>query len=160
QEPFTPARYKSGGVPALSQLAVGGGEVLVDVAVSAGGRVESVTALRTPPPFPQAGGRWGRGWGVPPAGGVGPRGPSRPDGPPRSVAVASHVLVAATFRQPTVVGPTHGEPPKDVAAPSEETPSANVAGMPTYPVTARDAGVVIVEARIDRAGTLRNASVV
>ena len=39
REPYRPARYLSGGLPALAPMAVGGGEVVLELTVAAGGQV-------------------------------------------------------------------------------------------------------------------------
>ena len=48
---FAPARWKSGSVPELPALAVGGGQLALEVAVTADGRVAGLEPIRTTPPF-------------------------------------------------------------------------------------------------------------
>src|SRR4029077_17915439 len=51
QPSFSPARLQTGSVPPLPALAVGGGQVLLELSVGADGRVTDVKPLRTTPPF-------------------------------------------------------------------------------------------------------------
>ena len=51
QESFSPAQLQSGATPALPVMAVGGGEVLLELSLGSDGRVTDVKPLRTTPPF-------------------------------------------------------------------------------------------------------------
>src|SRR5262249_30169246 len=64
----------------------------------------------------------------------------------------TRVLVAATFRPPSLQAPTLGEPPKDVAQPSDEIAFPLTAALPAYPPLAYGAGVALLEARVDPSG--------
>lgn len=46
-----PARYRTGGLPALPLMALAGGQVFVELAVTSEGRVAAVVPLRTTSPF-------------------------------------------------------------------------------------------------------------
>ena len=50
QEVFSPARYRAGAAPGLPTMVVGGGQVILELAVNRDGRVTAVTPLRTTPP--------------------------------------------------------------------------------------------------------------
>ncbi len=137
----TAARFRSGGVPALPASVVGGGEVYLEVAVDANGRVTGITPLRTTPPFADLVTAAVRGWQFTPA--------LRSD-----TAVPSTVLVAAIFRAPVVAGPTIGEVPQDVATGSGRTAYPVSTTIPVFPPTAQASGVVLVEAKVDSLGTV------
>jgi TonB family protein len=69
-------------------------------------------------------------------------------------------FVAGIFRPPTLNAPTLGERPRDVAAPSNETPFPLMTATPRYPPLARDDGIVLVEARVDTGGGVADAKVI
>jgi TonB family protein len=72
--------------------------------------------------------------------------------------VESKVLVAGIFRAPSINTPTLGEPPADTGIiPSEETPLPVITATPPYPPLARDAGVVLIEVRVDPGGRVADA---
>jgi TonB family protein len=139
----TAARFRSGTVPELPASVVGGGEVYLEVAVSASGRVTAVTPLRTTPPFTDLVTAAVRDWQFTPA--------VRND-----VAVPSTVLVAAIFRAPVVAGPTIGEVPQDSGTGSGRTAYPVSTAIPPFPPTAQASGVVLVEANVDSLGTVAN----
>jgi TonB family protein len=70
------------------------------------------------------------------------------------------VLVAGIFRPPTLNTPTLGEPPRNVASASNETPFPLTTVMPRYPPLARDSGIVLVEARVDAGGGVADVKVI
>lgn len=144
--PAAPARYQAGALPPLPAMAAGGGQVLLELAIDRGGHVAAVTPLRTTPPFADLMTAAVRDWTFQPA---------DEDGP-----IESTVLVAAVYRAPAIEAPTLGELPKDVAAPSPGTPFPVVTIAPGYPPRARTGGVVLVEATVDRAGSVVDARVV
>ena len=74
--------------------------------------------------------------------------------------VESTVLVAGIFRPPTLNTPTLGEPPRNVASASNETPFPLTTVMPRYPPLARDSGIVLVEARVDAGGGVADVKVI
>src|SRR5262245_31029955 len=67
QGAFTPARFRSGALPDLPPLALGGGQVFVEASVSNAGRVTGVAPLRTTPPFTNLVVAAVRGWQFAPA---------------------------------------------------------------------------------------------
>src|SRR5689334_1774169 len=147
QTAFIPARYIEGSLPQIPFQATGGGEVVLEVALGAGGAVTGIRPLRTTPPYTDTVIQALRSWKFSPAveGGV---------------RAESHVLVAGEFRPPTINTPTLGEAPRDVAAPSEDIPFPSAAVQPAYPPLARDSGVVLVEARIDASGNVVAATAI
>ena len=156
-EPYRPARYSSGGLPGLAPLAVGGGEVVVELSVAAGGQVENIKPIRTTPPFTQMLVERVSGWRFAPA----TEDPLGPDGKPKGRGpVASKVLVAALFRAPTLLTPTQGEPPTTVSAASTEVVYPSLMIAPAFPPGARFGGVVMIEARIGSSGTIDDARVI
>ena len=148
QEPFSPAQLQTGAAPALPAMAVGGGQVLLELSIGVDGRVTDVKPLRTTPPFTDMLTETVRAWRFRPAEDTdtsnnrsGSRGP-----------VASKVLVAGLFRPPALNMPTIGEPPKDGAPASEETAFPLRTALPAFPPQANRSGVVLIEARVDRGG--------
>ena len=139
QEPFSPAQLQSGTPPALPVMAVGGGEVLLELSVGSEGRVTEVKPLRTTPPFTETLTQAVREWRFRPA-----EDARRP--------VASTVLVAGVFRPPALNTPTLGEAPQPGALASEETAFPLTMSPPLFPPLANRGGVVLLEARVDRGG--------
>ena len=87
--------------------------------------------------------------------------PLGPDGKPQGRrSIASKVIVAALFRAPTLLTPTHGEPPTTVSAASMEVVYPSVLIEPSFPPDARFGGVVMVEARVGAAGSINDARVI
>lgn len=159
-EPFTPARMRGGGAPALSPMALGGGQVFLELAVGTNGSVTNATPLRTTPPFTNLVTTAVRGWQFEPAREVVPPPAERPNDPPIRRTIPSTVLVAAVYRAPSLLTPTLGEAPKDVAQPAAETPFPAGTAVPQYPIQARAGGVVVVEVRLDRSGSIAETKVV
>jgi TonB family protein len=143
---FVPASYATGALPATPALAVSGGEVFLEVIVANDGHVESIRTLRTTPPFTDAVIAAVRGWRFTPADTGGP--------------VASPVLVAAMFTPPALGGPTQGQPPQDVAVPTDGAPMVRAATPALYPPRAVGSGTVLVEVTIDSVSVLTAARVV
>lgn len=147
QPAFEPALYRAGSVPTLPNTAVGGGEVLLDAAVDAGGGVTAVTLLRETPPFGEMFAEAVRGWTFRPGKDLG-------------LPAPVHVLVAALVRPPALMIPsTHGEPARDLAVPRAELPLPETTAPPKYNPLAHRSGVVLVEVRIDAAGRVTRAQV-
>jgi TonB family protein len=144
----TPARYAAGSAPLLPVNAIGGGEVLLQVAVDPTGRVETVKPLRTTPPFTEPLIDAVRTWRFFPA------------TDDKAALTPSTVLVAELMRAPTFLVPTFGELPRDVLAPRADVAFPTATMTPAFPPTAHASGVVIVEARIDRDGPPADVSVV
>ena len=160
QEASSPARYRAGTVPALPVMAVSGGQVLVELAVSREGRVTAVTALQTTPPFTDVVVSAVRDWQFRPAEGPVAPEPGRADEPPSRLPVASKVLVAAIYRPPALNAPTLGDAPKHIASASDETAFPLTTTMPPFPPSALSSGVVLVEARIDPNGAVADVTVI
>ena len=160
QGAFSPARYRGGPLSELPVLAVGGGQVFLEVSVDPDGRVTAVKTLRTTPGFTDLVGRAVRGWQFLPAEvEVDPQ-PGKPPTPRPRQRIASKVLVAAAFRPPVLIGPTLGEVPKDVASESDETPFPLTTSMPPFPPLALFSGVVLVEVQVNPNGAVGGATVV
>ena len=151
QEGSSPARYRSGAVPVLPVLAVGGGEVLLEATVAEDGHVADVKPLRATDTFTEPLVAAVGGWKFVPAE---ERVADPRPGEPRSRPVGSTVLIAGVFRPPTVNTPTLGELPRDVASPARATPFPLTTIIPPFPPLARNSGVVLVEATVDDSGTV------
>lgn len=147
----TPPRLGAGAAPALPALAVGGGQVLIEVSISATGQVTGLGTLRTTPPFTDAVNDAVRRWRFTPATAPAPGENGLPGAPK---PVASRALVAGQFRAPTLMGPSGGEPPKDAGAPSAEVPFPVSTAEPGYPPQALSSGVVLIEALVDHTGSV------
>jgi TonB family protein len=132
--------YRNGALPALPLLAVGGGEVFLDVAVAPDGHVGTVTVLRATPPFTDLVAAAVRRWTF-------------------SDGVAGNLLVAALIRPPALHGPTLGEQPHDVGSGSGRTPLPVATVTPSISPFAHSSGVVLVEARVDRGGAVTDVIV-
>jgi len=80
--------------------------------------------------------------------------------PPVRTPVNTTVLVAGSFRPPSINAPTIGQPPRTVGAGSDDAPVPLASPMPPYPPNALADGVVLVEAHVDAQGNVDTASVV
>jgi len=161
QEPaYSPARLRSGKVPSIPVTAVSGGEVLVDVDVSAEGAVTRATPLRSTPPFTELVVNAVRDWRFFPAREAVNADPPRAGESTSRVAVQSHVLVAAVFRPPSLRAPTLGEPPKDVSSGSDILPFPAAMIPPLFPPTAASNGVVLLEVRVSAKGSVDDVGVI
>jgi TonB family protein len=141
-------RLRGGGIPDLPALAVGGGEVLLDVSLNPAGRVTEVTAVRSTPPFTDAMIAAVRGWLF---------------APPQDEAhqpVASRVLVGAMFRPPALYATAGDSSSADVATPSSEIPFPLGTVMPVFPPMAHGGGVVLLEALIGATGAVEAVQVI
>ena len=157
---LVPALYRDGALPQIPIQAIGGGEAFLELTVNSSGVVSAVRPLRATPPFTDAMSDTVRGWQFRPAEEELEPEPGKPvDQTPRR-PVESKVLVVGIFRPPTLNTPTFGEPPKDVASPSNETPFPLVTVMPLYPPLARENGIVLVEVRVDAGGGVADAKVI
>jgi TonB family protein len=157
QQPYAAARYVSGGPPGLAPMAIGGGQVIVELSITPFGSIERARTLRSTPPFTQMVLDALNSWRFTPAidDPIGRDG--KPQGPRN---VASKVVVAAIYRPPALQGPTLGERPQNVAAAAADVAFPTSMPEPLYPVTAPFGGVVIVEARVSAAGAVTEARVV
>lgn len=141
QEPFTPAQLQVGTVPPLPPLTVGGGEVLLEVSIGINGDVTDVKPVRATPPFTEMLTQSVRAWRFSPA-------------QDAARAVESKVMVAGLFRPPALTGPTLGELPKQVAAPSNDLAVPLTMVTPDFPVEALRGGMVLLEAHVDGTGAV------
>lgn len=155
------AQYRTGVLPEIPVQAVSGGEVLLELTVSTEGRVVAVKTLRHTPPFTEALTAAVRAWQFRPAEDAAVPKPGAIVDSKTRKPVESKVLVAAMFRPPALYSSTLGEPPKDVAAASEEAPfPLTPARMPLYPPLAVSDGVVLTELRVGADGRLVNATII
>ena len=155
-EAWTPPRFVEGEVPRVAPLAVSGGQVFLDVSVTAAGRVADVVPLRVTPPFTEAFAAAVRTWIYRPAQRVVAF--TREGDPIRQPADA-HVLAAEIVRPPTLATPTLGEPPRDVAPAPEGIPYPTSIVTPPYPPTALSDGSVLIEMSIDERGRVADTTI-
>jgi TonB family protein len=157
---FTPARFRDGNCPATPIVAVSGGEVFVELDVDAEGQVTRATPLRVTEPFTayvlQALGDWH----FFPAMDVVDAAAARAGKTTSRAAVPSSVLVAAVFRPPTLIGPTLGEVPKDIAPASDAVPVPIAAPMAAFPPTSMSSGTVMLEVHVSAAGMVSDVGVI
>jgi len=140
QADIEPARFEGGSLPGVALTMTAGADVITSAAVSDTGRVTGVDVLRSTPPFTDAVVAAVRTWRFSPA--------LDSDRKP----MATHVIVEAIARPPSLNAPTIGTPPKDVAPADDRVPFPAQTQTPLYPVNARSEGTVLVEARVDPAG--------
>jgi TonB family protein len=140
-------RFRSGSVPELPALAVGGGEVLLEVSVTAAGQVSGIRTLRSVQPFTDATIDAVRGWEFAPA----------EDDEHRPIP--SRVLVGALFRPPAVYASPGDSTPSDIARPSSDIPYPLGTVMPVFPPLAHTGGVVLLEAVIGTTGAVEAVQV-
>ena len=157
---FTPARFRDGRCPATPIAAVSGGEVFVELDVDADGYVTRATPLRVTQPFTEYVLQAVGDWRFFPAMDVVGGDAARSGKPTPRTTVPSNVLVAAVFRPPTLIGPTLGELPKDVAPGSNAVPVPVAAPMPGFPPTSMSGGTVMLEVHVSAAGTVLDVGVV
>jgi hypothetical protein len=153
---FEPAEYKGGPQPAVPVLALGGGEVLLEATVAETGRVTAVKILRATDSFTVPMTDAVRHWTFTPALEVG-------DGPAQGSdrrPIASKVVVAGFFRAPVLMGPTLGEPVRDVGTSTADAPRVLRTQMPSLPPTVFSAGVVLAEVTIDSSGRAKSKIVI
>jgi TonB family protein len=156
KESFEPARLESGNVFTQPPMALGGGEVLLELDVSSSGEVTGVTVLRTTPPFGDLLQQAASAFRFTPAREV-------KEGAEAPVAVDSKVLVAGYFRPPTFYdAPARGEVPQDVKAPSTEVPFPTTMVAPLYPpqVYFHMSQTVIVEVDVAADGKVTGSKVI
>jgi TonB family protein len=153
--------YQSGALPDIPfhSMAVGGGEVLLEVTVTETGAVGLVRPLRVTPSFDGPLIEAVRSWRFSPAQIFLSPAERKPGGPDRR-PVESKVLVGGWYRPPALYSGTLGEPTKDIAAASPDSPSLRSSTLPTFPANAYSPGVVMVELRLDPNGTVAGSRVV
>jgi hypothetical protein len=132
--------------------AVGGGEVVLELAVDARGTVGRVEPIRTTPPYTDLVVNAAATWQFEPA-------TSLIDG--RATTAAAPVLVVAIFRPPTLYGgPARGVVPQTVGVASPRLPRLVSLVMPAYPPTATGNGLVLVEIELSGRAASRGYRVV
>jgi TonB family protein len=155
---WTPPKLVDAQVPATPTGAVGGGQVLLDVAVGETGSVTGMAVLRQTPPFTEAAQAAVQGWRFEPA-----RAKVRPKAgepvPDEPQPVPSRVLVAVVYRAPALMGPTLGQVPADTGTPSDDIVFPTSVVTPVYPPAARMAGTVLVQVKVDERGRVVEATV-
>ncbi|MEZ5292716.1 MAG: energy transducer TonB [Vicinamibacterales bacterium] len=161
RQALSPARYVAGGLPMIPPQAVAGGEVLLELNVTAEGRVSGVTAIRQTPPFTAALMMAVRGWTFEPAQDVA----VPPAGAPVDLTTrrpaASTVVVMGLFRPPSLFTGTLGQPPETVARSSDAAPApTGQAVMPLYPPNAMFDGVTMAELSLSATGALDATTIV
>jgi TonB family protein len=140
-------RYAGGGLPGQNPMVIGGGEVILELAVDARGGVEGVRQVRDTPPFGEALTSAVRTWRFAPATSAGSGRPTPTAGP---------VLVVGLFRPPALYGgTTSGTPPEQREAPAPRLPRVEAMTLPAYPPNALGEGVVLVEIEMTRAAEPR-----
>ena len=146
---FLPARLLTGPLPAApSPNVVGRIEETLEVVVGATGRASQITPLRASPiaadPLVPAVANWQFQATI-----------------DQGRAVPSRVLGAAIFRPPQLDNsPTLGDPPVNLAAPSDEIPLPLVTETPPYPTLAIGDGVVLVEVMVGLDGRVRQPLII
>ena len=154
EPPYSPPRLVQGMSPAIPVEAVAGGEVLVELDVSAGGAVTRARPLRTTPPFTEFVLDAVRGWRFTPA-----REVLQARGRSSRNPVSSSVLVIAVYRAPVLVGPTLGEAPKEISPPSSAVASPAMIAAPPFPPKALFGGTVLLEVRVAAEGDIEHVTV-
>jgi TonB family protein len=156
QTGFEPATFKSGHPPQLPQLGVGGGEVSLEVVVDATGRVGTIKPLRSTAGFTQPLTDAVRSWQFAPA----DDSQEAADGTKTLVPMSSKVLVVGMFHAPAMMGPTLGEPIKDIGIPSADAPKVLSSVTASFPPTAFTGGAVLAEVTVDTNGRARTRVVI
>ena len=146
REDLASPRFVRGDLPLVPVLAVSGGEVFLEVLVTADGRVDAVDVLRTTPPFTEALVDAVRRWQF-----------TRAAAPQTG---SLRVFVAGIFAPPALEGPTLGEPPKDLRAPHEDVAFPVFWTRAGYPPHAMGAGAVLIEGTIGDSPILIDTRVV
>jgi hypothetical protein len=124
-------------IPMPGPQVLGGGEVVLELAVNAGGGVDAVHAISITPPFGETVAAAVQTWRFDPA-------VESVDG--RRVARPGRVLVLAVFRPPTFyAGPAPGGPRELRGEVSDLVPQPGSLAMPVHPPTAMGDQSVLVE---------------
>lgn len=148
------AELQGGALPPIAVMAVAGGEVIVELTVNRDGVVESARTLRSTPPYSETLLTVLRGWRFAPAEDVLTPAAGLPIDQRSRRAATSKVLIVGLFRPPALFAATLGEPPTQVAAPSDDAPAVGALTMPAYPVGAQFDGTVLIEVSIGVEGAV------
>lgn len=140
--------FRQGMLPAQPSQLVGGGEVLLEVAVEASGTVSEIRTLRATAPYTDLLRGAVKSWMFDPA--------RNADG----VAVPTRLLVGGSYRPAIALGfgSTAGEPPQDTASPSAGVPFPSATVTASYPAQGYGPGLVLVEFTIAADGTFTAAA--
>jgi TonB family protein len=141
-------KLRGGGVPELPVRAVTGGEVLLELSLSARGQVTGAAVLRSTPPFTDAMLPVVRTWEFVP--------PEDDEHRP----IESRVLVAGLFRPPALYASPGDSNPIDVGHPARDIPFPLGTIMPVFPPLAHSGGVVLLEALIGATGGVEGVQVI
>jgi len=142
-----PAQFRSGELPAIPVLAVGGGALILDVAVGRDGTVRGVKVTQSTVQFADAVIATVKSWRFRPAGEA-------------ASPVDSTVLVAVVFRPPALHAPSTTTPMMDDGSASKDAPFPLKMVTPFFPPRALMPGVVLVEVRVGVSGEVAGAKVV
>jgi TonB family protein len=133
-------------------MALGGGEVVLELVVDAHGTVTRVIPLRTTPPYDDVLVKAATSWTFEPAS-------DTIDGVRR--VVPGRVLVAAVFRPPSLYAGSSAGPQPQVREPSSlSLPQPASLSIPAYPASAVGDGVVLIEIEMTRRADVRGYRVV
>jgi len=143
----TPAQFQSGELPAIPVLGVGGGVLILEVAVGRDGGVRAVKRTHSTLAFADAVIATVKGWRFRPAGEA-------------AAPVDSTVLVSAVFRPPAMYAAGSSTPMRDDGSASKDAPFPLRIVTPPFPPRARMGGVVLVEVRVDAKGEVSGVKVV
>jgi len=145
-------RLRESRLPAQMPYAVGGGEVVLELAVDASGTVTRVEQLRVTPPYTEQLAEAAAAWRFDSA---------RALTQGRPVNVPAPVLVVAAIRPPaTYSGPSLGTPPQTLRQPSSRLPRVATLTMPAYPPVAIGSAYVLVEIEMNARAEARGYRVV
>lgn len=152
---WRPAIFASGELPAVAPMAVGGGEVVLELSVAIDGRVDGVEVLRATPPFVEALVSTARRWTFTPAEDVVRPAPGEAPDLKTRKPMASKVLVIGLFRPPALFGGTLGQPPATTGKPSDGAPAlTSPLTLPLYPPNAMFDGATMTEISVTAAGAI------
>ena len=132
-----PPRLREARVPGQPVNPVGGGEVVLELTVTAKGAVSGVKRLRTTPPYTEFLADAVATWQFDPA--IAAFGKDE-------VEVDAPALVIGVFRPPSVyAGPSAGSPPQLLGPSARSLPQVSSLVMPNYSPTSVGDGLVVVE---------------
>jgi TonB family protein len=157
---FQPAQLRSGTIPGAPVTAIGGGQVVLELSVDRDGRVTAATPLRTTPPYTETLLRAVSDWQFKPAEDDVPSADTSAGEKSTRARVETKVVVAALWLPPSLLVPTHGEAPRDVAPASAQVAFPLTSIAPAFPPRAYGGGVVMLETRVEITGAPGDIKVV